>query len=58
VVPLKLKVAIAELIADCDPSKPSDAAPAVQSAEEYPVGAVSPAVVVIFEVPFVVVTSN
>jgi hypothetical protein len=56
--PLKLKVAMAEFMLDCDPSKPRDAAPDVQSAEEYPVGAVNPVVVVIFEVPFVVVTTT
>ena len=56
--PLKLRVAIAELTADCDPSKTSDAAPSVQSAEEYPAGAVSPAVDINFEVPFVVVTTT
>jgi hypothetical protein len=50
-------VAIAELIADCDPSKPRDAAPSVQSEEEYPSIALSPAVDTNFEVPFVVVTT-
>ena len=55
--PLKLSVAIAELIADCDPSNPRDAAPVVQSAEEYPSIAFNPAVDTNFEVPFVVVTT-